>query len=253
MGEGIKVGCCGFPVSRKEYYVTFPVVELQQTFYQLPMLKTAQRWRQEAPSGFEFTMKVSQLITHETTSPTYRRYKAPIPENKKENYGSFKPTVEVMEAWQRTREIALALESRVLIFQCPPSFAPTHKHKENIRRFFSTIERRDFSLVWEPRGEWKPEEIKGLCRELNLVHGVDPFKNDPLCGDFRYFRLHGKTGYGYRFTEEDLKWLKDKWGRVGHGKYTQPIKGVVYFMFNNVSMFEDAQRFMSLFRDESYG
>lgn len=235
MEKGIKVGCCGFPVSKEKYYQTFPVLELQQTFYQLPMLKTAQRWRQEAPKGFEFTMKVSQLITHEATSPTYRRYKIPIPEEKRKNYGSFKPTTEVMEAWQKTWEIAQALEARVFVFQCPPSFTPTLGHKENFRYFFSSIKRGDFFMVWEPRGDWKPAEIKELCMELNLVHGVDPFKNEPLYGKMKYFRLHGKTGYSYLFKEEDLKWLKEEWA-----------EGIVYFMFNNISMFEDSQRFMVL-------
>ncbi len=238
MEKGIKIGCCGFPVSKGKYYQTFPVVELQQTFYQLPMLRTAQRWRQESPEGFEFTMKVSQLITHEPTSPTYRRYKIPIPEEKKRNYGSFRFTEEVMEAWQKTREIAQALEARILVFQCPPSFIPTPEHKENLRRFFSGIERGNFLLVWEPRGNWQPGEVKELCVELDLVHGVDPFKDEPLHGKLKYFRLHGKTGYSYRFTEEDLKWLKREWA-----------KGTVYFMFNNVSMLEDSQRFMTLLRD----
>ncbi len=32
----VKVGCCGFPVEKPEYYRRFPVVELQQTFYKLP-------------------------------------------------------------------------------------------------------------------------------------------------------------------------------------------------------------------------
>ncbi|MFQ5882008.1 MAG: DUF72 domain-containing protein [Candidatus Methylomirabilales bacterium] len=56
----------------------FPVVELQQTFYQPPRLKTVQRWREEVPATFEFTMKAWQLITHEPGSPTYRRLKIAI-------------------------------------------------------------------------------------------------------------------------------------------------------------------------------
>ena len=37
----IKVGCCGFPVSREKYYKNFDVVGIQQTFYQPPQEKTA--------------------------------------------------------------------------------------------------------------------------------------------------------------------------------------------------------------------
>jgi len=53
----IKIGCCGFPVARKKYYEVFSVVEIQQTFYQLPKPETARKWREEALFDFEFAMK----------------------------------------------------------------------------------------------------------------------------------------------------------------------------------------------------
>ncbi len=49
----LKVGCCGFPVRRDMYFEKFSVVEIQQTFYHPPQEKTAIRWRQAAPAGFE--------------------------------------------------------------------------------------------------------------------------------------------------------------------------------------------------------
>jgi len=55
------------------------VVEVQQTFYQIPRIATGKRWREEAPPDFEFTMKAWQLITHEPSSPTYRRLRTVIP------------------------------------------------------------------------------------------------------------------------------------------------------------------------------
>ena len=60
----IKVGTCGFAIRRPGYYRTFPVVEIQQSFYKLPRVTTGERWRAGAPPGFEFTMKAWQLITH---------------------------------------------------------------------------------------------------------------------------------------------------------------------------------------------
>ncbi|MDI3299633.1 MAG: DUF72 domain-containing protein, partial [Bacillota bacterium] len=64
----VQVGCCGFPEARELYYREFPLVEVQQTFYQLPRPATAERWRQEAPPGFLFAMKAWQLITHDPSS-----------------------------------------------------------------------------------------------------------------------------------------------------------------------------------------
>ena len=69
----VKVGCCGFGMARARYAALFPVVEVQQTFYQPPRVATAARWRAAAPPPFVFSVKAWQLITHEPASPTYRR------------------------------------------------------------------------------------------------------------------------------------------------------------------------------------
>ena len=72
--EGVKIGTCGFGrVNRPEYFKLFPIVEIQHTFYQPPQIETFEKWRSGAPDDFEFTLKAWQLITHEASSPTYRR------------------------------------------------------------------------------------------------------------------------------------------------------------------------------------
>jgi uncharacterized protein YecE (DUF72 family) len=45
------------------------VVEVQQTFYDPPQDETLVRRRRQAPPGFEFTLKASQLVTHDASSP----------------------------------------------------------------------------------------------------------------------------------------------------------------------------------------
>lgn len=71
----VRTGSCGFRLTRSEYTQLLSAVETQQTFYQPPQIKTLERWRAEAPAGFEFTVKAWQLITHQSSSPTYRRLK----------------------------------------------------------------------------------------------------------------------------------------------------------------------------------
>ena len=232
----IKVGCCGFPKAKPEYYKHFAVVEVQRTFYKLPRVETAHRWRAEAPPEFEFALKAWQLITHEPTSPTYRKAELRIAAEKRDRYGSFRPTDEVFSAWERTREIAQALEARVVVFQSPASFTPTEEHIANMRAFFREAERGRMIFAWEPRGEWGDEEIEGLCRELDLIHCVDPFKRLPVYGAPAYFRLHGITGYRYRYTDEDLGQLLE-WCR----RFKE-----AYCLFNNTSMWEDALRMKGL-------
>jgi uncharacterized protein YecE (DUF72 family) len=232
----IKVGCCGFPVSREKYYQNFDLVEIQKTFYQPPRQRTVEKWRQEAPENFEFTLKAWQLITHPTSSPTYRRLIAVIPESKKENYGFFRSTHEVSAAWEVTEKMAEILKAGIVVFQCPAGFKPTRENKNNLRSFFNTIKRKRYLFVWEPRGKWDRKEISTLCQKSNLIPCVDPFKNGPFPGRIAYFRLHGKAGYGYKYTNSDLKELKS---------FSEGFDSS-YFMFNNVYMFKDALRFKEI-------
>lgn len=231
----IKVGCCGFVISQQKYFRLFRLIEIQSTFYQLPELKTAEKWRESSPAGFEFTMKAWQLITHEPSSPTYRRLREKISPQKFERYGRFRPTEEVLEAWQRTALFARTLGATLVLFQCPASFRPTEENVANMRDFFGQIPREGLQFAWEPRGKWPKELIRQLCEELELIHCVDPFKDKPLFGNFQYFRLHGITGYKYHYTDEDLEQLK-KW----------VAKRPSYLLFNNNWMKEDALRFMEL-------
>jgi uncharacterized protein YecE (DUF72 family) len=234
----IKIGCCGFPVSRKRYFELFPVVEIQQTFYQPPQVSLAQKWKREAPADFEYTMKAWQLITHEPKSPTYKRLKTKIPKALEKQYGSFKPTEEVLAAWETTREIADALAAKVIIFQCPASFAPYGENMKNLKQFFSRIKREAHILAWEPRGKWLPKDIESICRDLDLVHAVDPFASPQTYGDISYYRLHGRNRYRYKYTIDDLELLKE----------LAQEKKDCYVMFNNVHMFEDAAALNELVR-----
>lgn len=233
----IIVGCCGFPCSKKEYFRKLSAVEIQSTFYELPSLDTAKRWREEAPADFEFTLKAWQLITHETSSPTYRKLRTEIPEKKKDSYGFFKPTEEVFKAWEKTSEIAKALRAKVILFQCPPSFNPSREHIKNLKSFFKKIKGHGFIYAWEPRGSWQRELVGDICTDLGLIHCVDPFFMNPQSSlPINYFRLHGMPLYNlrYRYSTEDLKRLIDL------------CCGENYVFFNNLNMLEDALNFYRL-------
>lgn len=236
MTDRVWVGCCGFARRLEEYARELVAVEVQQTFYRPPQVKTVEGWRRRVPEEFVFTVKAWQLITHPATSPTYRRLGRPIPASRADRYGFFAPTEEVVEAWQRTLEVAQALRAPVVVFQCPASFTPTQAHVDNLRRFFRTVPRAGLRFAWEPRGSWPEDLVRRLCQELDLVHCTDPFVSDSLHGAIRYYRLHGRGGYRYRYTDADLQDLRER------------CREPAYVMFNNVSMWEDALRFRDLLR-----
>ncbi len=245
MSAIIHVGCCGFPVSKQKYFKTFETIELQITFYSLPRLETVQKWTSEAPANFIWTMKAWQGITHPGHMPTYRRSK--MKEFDRQQLGLFRNNEQVFKAWQMTRQVADILKAKIIVFQCPPLFKPTEEAIRNLQHFFNTIDRGSFQLALELRSNWESALVKKLCEELQLIHCVDPFKENSVTGGIYYFRLHGKPPgnkmYRYSYSRQDLIHLKNK---IDH----LPDAREVYVFFNNQTSFEDALVFKELLLED---
>jgi len=233
----IRIGCCGFGLAQPAYFEKFSCVEIQQTFYQPPLLKTLSKWRQNAPTEFEFALKAWQLITHTSSSPTFRRLTKKLTSSDLADSGAFRSTAIVKEALEVTLACAEILRAKALLFQSPASFGQTERHMENMRQFFGSFTPpTDVRFYWEPRGNWDEQTIASLCQELNLFRAVDPFAIEQKSAEHVYFRLHGKGGWRYKFTAADQQWLADLLA-------AKHRKGVAYVFFNNVSMVHDASEF----------
>jgi uncharacterized protein YecE (DUF72 family) len=230
----IEVGCCGFGMARARYLARFAVVEVQQAFYQPPRAATLARWRAEAPDGFAFTLKAWQPISHPSSSPTWRRLRE-RPE-RPEQAGMFRDSDAVRAAWRRTAEAAHALDARWVVFQCPARFTPSSDNISAMCRFFEAVDREGLAFAWEPRGAWPDETVRGLCRDLDLVHAVNPFAGAPATGGVAYFRLHGPEGWASAHDDAELGRLLD-WCRDFD---------TAYCLFNNRAMVDDAERFAAL-------
>jgi uncharacterized protein YecE (DUF72 family) len=250
----VKVGTCGWSVKggKGAYYRTFHVIELQETFYKLPKVETVERWRSEAPEGFEFVVKAWQALTHPAGSPTWRRVGGPPRWGRVEGFGHLRPTEENFKAWEKVLGICRALGSRIIIIQTPPSFGYSEENIANVRGFISSVERKGLLLGWEPRGTWNQHqrETASLCQGLSLMHVMDPFRRPPFTEtNTVYFRLHGigkgETSYSYRYTNGDLKNLLSIVENQGARE--------VYVMFNNVTMAEDALKFKDLLERSAHG
>lgn len=237
----VKIGCSGFRSSRESYYPQLHAVEVQHTFYQPPQISTLEKWRAEAPKGFEFTVKAWQLITHQSSSPTYRRLKRKLDEDEKAGAGSFRPTPVVSEAWEVTRACAAALKARAVLFQCPASFRPIQENVANMREFFGAARRGRLSFCWEPRGGWPRQLIRELCEELDLWHVVDPFTEKTLTPRRCYFRLHGRKGWRYKYEDGELEELASM----------LPKRATSYVFFNNIEMLDDARRFREIVESDA--
>jgi uncharacterized protein YecE (DUF72 family) len=230
---------CGFTIGAAAYYKQFNVVEVQQTFYDPPSLATLEKWRQEAPPGFEFTMKAWQVITHLGTSSTYRRLRSPFNATARAEAGGFRWNGTIVNAWQRTLECARVLRATAILFQCPASFRATDENIAAMRHFFTHIKRPEgVRLLWEPRGPWSDELVVTLCRELELVHAVDPFIRPSLTPELLYWRLHGNRSHYANYTDEELLQIWEWLPTDG--------KTEAYVLFNNIPRVKDIKRFREL-------
>lgn len=229
----IKVGLCGYTIGASAYFETFGVVEVQQTFYDPPAPLTLERWRYQAPPDFEFTMKAWQVITHRGTSRTYRRLKSPFSDAERAEAGAFRVNKTTMRAWETTLRCARLLRATAILFQCPASFRPEPENVENMHAFFGRVEKPSgIRFLWEPRGDWPDDVVTRLCRELDLVHAVDPFVRPSLTPELTYWRLHGLKTHYASYSDAELQQLVS---------WLQPE---TYVMFNNIPRVGDAKRFL---------
>ncbi|MFP4637341.1 MAG: DUF72 domain-containing protein [Spirochaetaceae bacterium] len=256
----IKIGTCGYGDYRPEegwkeryanklqaYTYAFDTVELNRTFYRLPRENTARRWREEARPGFEFTVKVWQAVTHPVSSPTWRSRKKELSDKQAEEVGFLEPNETVLDAWDRSRRIAAALEARICVLQTPAKFDLTDEHEARVRGFFARIDRNGIVPAWEPRGSWNehPERLARLCDELGIVHVVDVLRREPVSSHpVAYIRLHGlnerEYDYNYEYSEDELARLAERLTAL------ESRCESVYCMFNNMAMYDNARRLREL-------
>ena len=235
----MKLGMCGFTIGAAAYFKQFRVVEVQQTFYDPPPIGTLAKWRRQAPVDFEFTMKAWQVITHLGESPTYRRLRRAMTAEERAAAGGFRTNETTLAAWQTTLEARDALGATAILFQCPASFRPTDDNVAAMRRFLRAIERPSgVRLLWEPRGKWPSDVVTALCRELELIHAVDPFVRPSLTPELLYWRLHGNKSHYARYSDEELRQL------IGWLPADPRVE--CYVLFNNIPRVKDVQRFREL-------
>lgn len=239
----IKIGNCGWSYLNAEYYFPswkdklksklqvyaklFDLVEINSTFYAIPQISTVKKWREEVDEindKFEFTIKVSHLITH----------KKPFSD-------------QAFDVYEKMKELANELRTKILIFQSPSNFKPSSKNLEKVKRFFEKIERNDFIFVWEVRwaNTWTEEIVKKIFSEMGINQCVDPFRQECFYfKDLVYYRLHGlgkASMYNYNFSLEELKFLSKK---------LKKEKKPVYILFNNAYCYENALQFAKLINIE---
>lgn len=199
-----------FPANRMlDFYARhFDTVELNNSFYHLPLPSSFDRWRQSTPRKFVFAVKGSRFTTH------MKKLKDPESSTEK-----FFHAVEHLE--QKLGPI---------LFQLPPRW------KINLERLeeFLTALPGEHQYAFEFRDEsWLVQESFDVLRRFNAAFCIHDLANirTPLeiTSDFTYIRFHGpgEAKYQGSYSKKELR----EWAnRVND--WRRSLEGV-YIYFNN--------------------
>jgi len=190
----------GLPKAKQlEYYTEhFQTVELNNSFYHLPLAKTFQGWRQRTPPYFIFAVKASRYISH------------------------IKKLKGCRQPWRLFISRAKKLEEKLgpILFQLPPSWQINIKKLEE----FLKILPKKYSYVFEFRHQsWFCREMFQLLKKYNIALCLAdsakwPYQEE-VTADFVYLRFHGSHSvYSSNYPNQELKkwaakikkWLKNK-------------------------------------------
>lgn len=176
----------------KYYAEHLNTVEINVTFYRLPRVKTFEKWYNETPEDFVFSIKASKVITH------IKRLKDV--ENELKTF---------LERLKGLKE-----KGRVLLFQFPPSL----KFDKELLENFLKILPKDYQNVIEIRHKsFHCEEFVKLLKKYKVClcfsdcAGRYPSWYEVQTAPFLYIRMHGsKKLYVSNYEEEELKELAQK-------------------------------------------
>jgi uncharacterized protein YecE (DUF72 family) len=228
----IKIGCADFPIPPSKYFQEWRLVEIQQTLSRFPGEGTVQRWLAEAPAGFEFVVVASPLITYEPDSPSFKYQDLPRRRGKGA-FGGFRLNDITRAAMARTTDLATDLGAQLVLFQTPAEFNSSRAHLEQMRKFFETVERGEFTFVWEALGSWAAKTVLKVSESLDLIPCVNPLDFEPLPeGLTAFFHLNGPAGFRSRYEEESLGELVKICRRYDE----------VYCVVTNIDMHNDTMR-----------
>ncbi|MBC8984355.1 DUF72 domain-containing protein [Pedobacter sp. N36a] len=204
--------------SRLSYYSTlFNSIEINSSFYKIPMPSTVKKWAESVPEDFKFTFKLWRGITH-AAGLSFDR----------EDVNRFIKTIN-----------QVGEKKGSLLVQFPPSIVQT-TYIPHLMRLLHAIREADPEENWDLAVEfrhasWYKETTYNLLNEFNaaLVFHDKPGSASPMKEmntDFIYLRFHGPTGnykgsYDDSFLTEYSNYI-DEWRRA---------EKTVYVYFNNTA------------------
>jgi uncharacterized protein YecE (DUF72 family) len=203
--------------SRLEYYASlFSSVEINSSFYKVPMASTVRKWAESVPENFRFTFKLWREITH--------------------NKGLIYQEKDVFHFMETISQAGN--KSGCLLVQFPPSLKIGMFSA--LQKLILTIREADPEKHWKTVVEfrahsWYHDEVYEFIEHMGMgiVSHDKPSSRTPLIDSpvtFKYLRFHGPNGdYKGHYADDllyDYAELIDQWTSEGKD---------VYCYFNNTA------------------
>ncbi len=222
----------------QHYAATFPLVEVDATYYALPAATTAQLWVERTPPDFIFDIKAHALMTGQGTETKRlpRAIKSELPEpvaSKARIYAKDLPVDLLDEVWRTFRDglepLATAGQLGSILLQYPRWFFPSSENRAEIE---STVERLGgwAAAVEFRNGSWlndkNAERTLRFLRDRKIafvmVDEPQGFKSSvpptvAVTSDLALVRFHGRNAatweakgitpaerFRYLYTREEL-------------------------------------------------
>ena len=173
------------------YAQRFDTVEVNTTFYRLPMRESVAAWVQQTPEHFIFTVKASRYLTHikrlRDTGPGIDRF-----------YERIAPLIE-------------AGRLGPVLWQLPPNF---HRDDARLDAWLAALGPGRHTIEFR-HPSWFTEPVLRRLRAHGVAlavgdHPERPFQGRTATTDWRLVRLHyGARGHGGNYSASEI----DTWAR----------------------------------------
>ncbi len=208
-----------------EYARSFPVTELNYTWYQMPKAGSIERMRQAVPPEFAFAAKLTRTMTHEID-----------PDDWPAQVSRFKDGI---------APLVQAGQLAAILVQLPPYFDRSQKHRLYLAALLDKLEPLPVAVEFRHHS-WAVDSVFAtLSRRRVALAAVDEPKLSGLfpptdvvtSPDFFYIRFHGRNAAGWRsgnmqkqfdynYTDDELReWIE---GRIVH-MVRQAGSGFLFF------------------------
>lgn len=189
----------------KYYSTVFSTVELNTTFYHLPLLSSVTNWFSQVPQHFLFSIKASRYITHQ------------------------KRLHEAQESLHIFYQRIAGFKSKTgpILFQLPPSFK---MNKDLLLEFLKNLQESHLHVFEFRHDSWYVDEIYDLLKKHQVALCITDLNGklspEEITSHFTYIRLHGpKKAYQGSYGQQLKKWKSkiEEWS----------LKNSVFCYFDN--------------------